>query len=73
MTRLTHNFDFRSELCGVGKLESKPYVYYANSIIDINVKFCVEKCPQNSVTLSNPISFYPKLFSIGRSNLLVRC
>jgi len=51
--RLTHNFDFRSELCGIGKLESKPYVYYANAIIDANVKFCVEKCPQNSVKITS--------------------
>jgi len=46
--RLQKGMDFRSEVCGTDDLESKPYLYFANPVIDINVKFCVEKCPPSS-------------------------
>lgn len=41
--------DFRAEICGIGKLKSRKFLYYASPSIDINVKFCVESCPKTSV------------------------
>jgi len=40
--------DFRAEICGVGKLESRPYLYFISPTVDINVKMCVESCPETA-------------------------
>jgi len=48
--RLTNGTDIRAEICGIGdKLIDKPYVYFSNPIRDINVHWCTDKCPDNTV------------------------
>jgi len=42
--------DFRGEICGVDRLKDKPFLYFASPTIDINVRFCVEKCPETGVS-----------------------
>lgn len=34
--------DFRGEICGVNRLKSKPFLYFYQPEIDINVRLCVE-------------------------------
>jgi len=46
--RLIYGMDIRSEICGVGKLEEKALVYYINPVVDIDLKICIEKCPDLS-------------------------
>ena len=41
--------DFRGELCGLGKLEGRDKVYFSDPFLDINVKWCVETCPEITV------------------------
>jgi hypothetical protein len=47
--RLTRGSDFRAEICGVKTLKERPYQYFPNPTVDINVRFCVKKCPSTSV------------------------
>ena len=46
--RLQGGLDFRAEICGVGGLRHRPYLYYANALIDDNVAWCVQQCPPHS-------------------------
>ena len=46
--RLSNPVDFRAELCGKDHLEGRDYLYYANPIKDINVRFCVKSCPEST-------------------------
>ena len=39
------NHDFRARECGSNELASKPFLYYLQPSIDMNVKMCVEFCP----------------------------
>lgn len=39
------NHDFRARECGFNELASKPFLYYLQPSIDMNVKMCVEFCP----------------------------
>lgn len=41
VNRLSSGMDFRGEICGVGSLQDRPYLYYANPSIDKNVAWCV--------------------------------
>lgn len=50
--RLVNGYDFRTEICGHGKYVEKPYLYYANPVLDIRVAFCVKECP----TASGPLT-----------------
>lgn len=49
--RLTRGNDFRAEICGLGKLKEKKYLYYASPSVDLNVRFCVESCPSTAVII----------------------
>ena len=40
-SRLSSGMDFRGEVCGTGGLKTRPYLYYANPLIDDNVAWCV--------------------------------
>jgi len=46
--RLIRGNDFRAEICGIGKLKQKKFLYYASPSIDLNVRFCVESCPSTA-------------------------
>ena len=46
--RLLSGLDFRGEVCGQGRLKSKPYLYYPTPIYDARIGMCVEKCPENT-------------------------
>jgi len=39
--RLANGMDFRGELCGIGALSNKPFLYYAGPVIDMQVTWCV--------------------------------
>ena len=45
LDRLTNGYDFRSVLCGVDQFADKPYLYFINPVMDINVAICVQHCP----------------------------
>ena len=57
MNRLINGMDFRGVICGVDKYSDKPYLYFVNPVLDINVAICVKSCPQST---GNKICLYEK-------------
>lgn len=54
-TILTKPQDFRAQLCGLGRLADKPYLYFLTPSIDLKVAMCVSECP---ATTGSPIALY---------------
>lgn len=48
LNRLSTGYDFRTALCGFDKFVDKPYLYYINPVLDINVAICVAHCPKTT-------------------------
>lgn len=46
--KLAYGIDFRALPCGLGRLNEKPYLYFLQPNIDLNVKMCVNKCPEGT-------------------------
>ncbi|CAD8131881.1 unnamed protein product [Paramecium octaurelia] len=46
--RLAHGIDFRGEICGIGSLKNKPFLYYAGPVMDIDVTWCIRQCPPST-------------------------
>ena len=40
--------DFRGRRCGRVELSHRPYVYYMNPSLDMNLRMCVESCPDST-------------------------
>ena len=51
------NKDFRGKNCGKNQLSHRPYLYYLAPSLDVNVKMCVENCPNHA---GMPICLYKK-------------
>lgn len=41
---MLHGYDFRAELCGVGSLEERPFMYFPDPYT-IDFSLCVRECP----------------------------
>ena len=54
---MTTGYDFRSVLCGVDNFADKPYLYFINPVIDVNIGMCVSHCPK---TTGDTICLYKK-------------
>lgn len=57
LSRLINGMDFRGVICGVGSYSDKPFLYFINPVLDINVGICVSSCPKST---GNSICLYEK-------------
>ena len=65
--------DFRGRRCGRAELEDRPYVYYINPSLDMNLRMCVESCPDSTglpICLYEPDGTTPTPFCYTQMNTL---
>jgi len=44
INHLTRGYDYLANTCGEGHFTDRPYVYWVNPLVDINMKLCVSSC-----------------------------
>lgn len=65
LNRLTTGYDFRSVLCGYDNFSDKPYLYFINPVVDLNLRICIKHCPKSTgdtICLYKPDGVTPTSF-----------